>query len=62
MLDHLKDNKVDVEGTKAKFGPVLAVDPKTETFTNLAGDQKAKAAALLFREYRKRRPDTNRYT
>jgi predicted dehydrogenase len=53
MLDHLKDNKVDVAGTKARFGPTLAVDPKTETITNLDGDRKAKAAALLSREYRK---------
>jgi hypothetical protein len=50
MIQHLKDNNVDVGGTKARFGPALAIDPKTETITS--GD-KAKANALLFREYRK---------
>jgi predicted dehydrogenase len=48
MLAHLKANKVDASETKALFGPVLAIDTKTEKFTN-----NAKANDLLFREYRK---------
>jgi predicted dehydrogenase len=56
MVEHLKDNKVDVEGTKVRVGKALIIDPKTETFTNLSnlsGEQKAKANAMLTREYRK---------
>ncbi|HVL12336.1 MAG TPA: gfo/Idh/MocA family oxidoreductase, partial [Gemmata sp.] len=48
MGEHLKENKVDVEGTKGRFGPSLAIDVKTEKFTN-----HEKANAMLFREYRK---------
>ncbi len=48
MVEHLKANKVDVEGTKGSFGPVLAIDPKTEKFTN-----NPKANPMLSREYRK---------
>lgn len=52
MVQHLKDNKVDVEGTKGKFGPVLAIDTKTETIKS-AGDKTSQANAMLSREYRK---------
>ena len=31
MIEHLKANKVDVDGTRGLFGPVLTIDPKTET-------------------------------
>ena len=48
MVEHLKENKVDVEGTTGRFGPSLAIDVKTEKFTN-----HEKANAMLFREYRK---------
>jgi predicted dehydrogenase len=48
MLAHLKANKVNADETKALFGPVLAIDTKTETFTN-----NKKANDMLFREYRK---------
>lgn len=48
MLAHLKANKVDASETKALFGPVLAIDTKTETFTN-----NKRANEMLFREYRK---------
>ena len=49
MVAHLKDNQVDIEGTKGLFGPSLRIDPKTERFTS--GDEKANA--MLFAEYRK---------
>ena len=48
MLAHLKANKVDAEKTMARFGPLLAMDVKTEKFTN-----NEKANAMLFAEYRK---------
>ena len=48
MLAHLKANKLDAEKTVGRFGPVLAIDAKTERFTN-----NDKANALLTREYRK---------
>jgi len=48
MLAHLKANKVDAEKTAARFGPLLAIDTKTEKFTN-----NEKANAMLFAEYRK---------
>src|SRR4029079_5454526 len=47
-LAHLKDNGVDMAGTKLGVGPVLAFDPKTETFP---GNDKANA--MLTRESRK---------
>src|SRR6185503_7871455 len=47
-LSHLKDNGVDMAATKLGVGPVLAFDPKTETFP---GNDKANA--MLTREYRK---------
>jgi predicted dehydrogenase len=54
MVEHLKANKVDVEGTRGLFGPVLMIDPKTERFVG-SGDQtrQAKANAMLTRNYRK---------
>jgi predicted dehydrogenase len=48
MLAHLKANKVDAAETKARFGPTLTIDTKTEKFV---GNEKANA--MLFREYRK---------
>jgi predicted dehydrogenase len=48
MLQHLKDNKVDVDKTVGRFGPVLTIDPKTE---RIVGNEAANA--MLFREYRK---------
>jgi predicted dehydrogenase len=53
MVEHLKANKVDTSSTLARFGPVLAIDPKTETIVNLDAENKQKANAMLFREYRK---------
>jgi predicted dehydrogenase len=50
MVAHLKANGVDVEKTVGRFGPVLAVDPKTEKIT---GSGTESANAMLFREYRK---------
>jgi hypothetical protein len=50
MLDHLKSNKVDVGSTIGRFGPVLAIDTKTEQFT---GNRASEANPMLFREYRK---------
>lgn len=48
MLQHLKDNKVDVEKALGRFGPLLTIDPKTE---RIVGNDAANA--MLFREYRK---------
>jgi hypothetical protein len=48
MLDHLKQNKVDLETTKFSLGRKLMIDQKTETFLN---DKDANA--MLTREYRK---------
>lgn len=45
---HLKKNKVDLDKTPITLGPVLEMDPTTETFTNNDA-----ANALLTREYRK---------
>lgn len=53
MVEHLHKNKVDGTGTLARFGPVLAVDSKTEKITNLDGAKKEMANAMLFRESRK---------
>jgi hypothetical protein len=46
-LAHLKDNGVDMAGTKLQVGPVLTCDPQAETFP---GNDAANA--LLTREYR----------
>ncbi|HXD85055.1 MAG TPA: Gfo/Idh/MocA family oxidoreductase [Urbifossiella sp.] len=51
LLAHLKENKVDATAVKGRFGPRLAFDSKSHTFTS--GGDLAKANALLFREYRK---------
>jgi predicted dehydrogenase len=47
-VEHLKKNGVDVEKTKLALGPVLQMDPQTETFV---GNDAANA--LLTRDYRK---------
>jgi predicted dehydrogenase len=44
---HLTDNKVNIEETKLRLGPVLAFDPASETFT----DNQA-ANTLITRDYR----------
>jgi len=49
FVQHLKDNKVDVNSTKITMGPSLTIDPKTETFT---GSRAAEANPMLTREYR----------
>jgi len=48
MCEHLKDNRVPIDGMKYRLGKKLLIDPATETFTN-----DAQANALLTREYRK---------
>src|SRR5262249_44863990 len=53
MVEHLKANKVDVEKTVGKFGPMLSIDLKTETFLSLDKALADKANAMLTREYRK---------
>jgi hypothetical protein len=55
MVAHLKANKVDVEKTMGRFGPVLGIDPAAERFVNKNVDKALleKANAMLFREYRK---------
>ena len=47
MAEHLKANDVDLNLTKATLGPVLKMDPKTETFPGNAA-----ANALCTRVYR----------
>jgi len=53
MVEHLKANKVDVEKTMAKVGPVLQIDTKTERFISPNAALAEKANAMLTREYRK---------
>jgi hypothetical protein len=48
MVDHLRENKVDLDQTKLTLGPKLAIDAKNEKFV---GNDAANA--LLGREYRK---------
>ncbi len=48
MAAHLQANEVDLAVNTATFGPMLVMDPKTETFPG-----NAQANALLTREYRK---------
>lgn len=48
VQDHLMDNGVNLDKEGVQLGPMLAFDPKTETFT----DSEA-ANGLLTREYRK---------
>jgi hypothetical protein len=48
MIEHLKENKVDVATAKGLVGPLLGIDPKTESFPGIE-----KANAMLTREYRK---------
>jgi predicted dehydrogenase len=47
MVGHLEDNKVDLK-SKAMYGPVLKIDPKTEKFVG-----NGKANGMLGRENRK---------
>src|SRR5262249_40458334 len=49
MIAHLKDNKVDVSTAKGRSGPLLQIDPKTETFTG-SDPSKLQANAMLTRE------------
>jgi predicted dehydrogenase len=53
MLEHLKTNKVDLDKTMARIGPVLPINPKTERFEVTDKSLAEKANAMLFREYRK---------
>jgi predicted dehydrogenase len=48
MEEHLKSNKVALEGTELGVGRKLTLDPKTESFVN-----DSQANAMLTREYRK---------
>ncbi len=48
MVEHLKANKVDITKDKATIGPVLTMNPKSETFIG-----NAEASKLLTRDYRK---------
>lgn len=48
-VQHLKDNKVDLNTIKIGFGDMLKFDPETETFPD-SGTEKANA--MLTREYR----------
>jgi predicted dehydrogenase len=48
MLEHLTANKVDLEKTQMRVGPLLTFDPKAETFPGNDAANK-----LLTREYRK---------
>ena len=48
-MAHLKDNKLEADGIQLQVGPVLAFDPKTESFD---GEQKAEANPMLTRQYR----------
>jgi predicted dehydrogenase len=50
VTQHLADNKVNLDKTQIGFGPLLAIDPKAETFTGALAD---KANPMLSREYRK---------
>jgi predicted dehydrogenase len=50
MVAHLKANNVGIEKSIGRFGPVLAIDAKTEKFKGTGVEQ---ANAMLFREYRK---------
>ncbi len=50
FTNHLVENKVNLDKTQVGFGPVLALDPKSETFTGSLAD---KANPMLSREYRK---------
>jgi predicted dehydrogenase len=47
MIEHLKQNKIEVEGLKYHLGRKLTIDPRSETFL---GDREADT--MLTREYR----------
>jgi len=53
MKNHLEDNKVDKATAKGFVGAKITIDPKTEKITDAGDADKAKANAMLFREYRK---------
>lgn len=53
MKEHLTDNKVELKDAKGMAGAKLTIDPKTEKITDAGSGDKAKANAMLFREYRK---------
>ncbi len=53
MTAHLKENKVEAKEAKGLIGAKLTLDPKTEAISDAGGADKAKANAMLFREYRK---------
>jgi len=48
-MAHLKDNGLEAAGVQLQVGPVLAFDPKTESFN---GEQKDAANPMLTRKYR----------
>ncbi len=48
MIEHLRQNKIELDTTKFSLGRKLMIDPKTETFLN-----DKEASAMLTREYRK---------
>jgi predicted dehydrogenase len=48
MMEHLKENKVQIDDVPIRVGPKLAFDPKAERFVN-----NAPADKLLTRDYRK---------
>jgi len=48
-MAHLKDNKLEAADIQLQVGPVLAFDPKTESFN---AELKEKANPMLTREYR----------
>ena len=47
MVDHLKDNNVDLNRAKLRLGPLLQIDAQTETFVD-----NQEANSLLARQYR----------
>jgi predicted dehydrogenase len=53
MKEHVASNKVELKEAIGMVGAKLTLDPKTEAITDAGGADKAKANALLFREYRK---------
>jgi hypothetical protein len=46
-VEHLKTNNVDLQATPFRLGPLLAIQPATETFVN-----RPDADQMLTREYR----------
>ena len=52
MLEHLKNNEVDLEKTPAVVGPTLTIDGQNERFVGSEKEILDRANALLTREYR----------